>query len=57
MVNGKPISVGIVKDDIRGRFIEMNNVPAGATAFSVTLEKTGGNLTPTVQETYLEGKI
>jgi anti-sigma-K factor RskA len=57
MVNGKPISVGIVKDDIRGRFIELNNVPAGATSFSVTLEKTGGNLTPTVQETYLEGKI
>ncbi len=57
MVGGKPISVGIVKDDIRGRFIEMNNVPAGATAFSVTLEKAGGNLTPTIQETYLEGKI
>ena len=57
MVDGKPINVGIVKDDIRGRFIEMNNVPTGATAFSVTLEKAGGNLTPTVEETYLKGTI
>jgi anti-sigma-K factor RskA len=57
MVNGKPVSVGIVQDNIRGRFIEMDNVPPGATAFTVTLEKAGGSLTPSVDETYLEGRI
>jgi anti-sigma-K factor RskA len=57
MVDGKPVSVGIVQDEIRGRFIEMNNVPAGANSFIVTLENAGGNTTPTESETYLKGVI
>ena len=57
MVNGKQVSIGIVQDEIRGRFIEMNNVPAGAVSFIVTLEKAGGTAEPTIDETYLEGKI
>lgn len=56
-VDGKMVSMGIIQDEIRGRFIEMNNTPAGATAFSVTLEKAGGSTTPTAEETYLEGRI
>jgi anti-sigma-K factor RskA len=56
-VNGKPVNVGLLQDDIRGRFIELPNVPANAIAFSVTLEKAGGAAIPTVEETYLEGKI
>jgi len=57
IVNGKPINVGIVNDAIRDRFIEMPNVPEGAVAFTVTLEKAGGTKTPTMAEAYLEGKI
>ena len=57
MVDGKPVSIGLINDKIRGRFIEMKNVPAGATSFIVTLEKAGGTTTPTVEETYLSGKI
>ena len=57
MVNGNPVSIGIINDEIRGRFIEMQNVPADATAFIVTLEKAGGTLLPTTEETYLSGKI
>jgi hypothetical protein len=56
-VDGKPVNVGIVQDNIRGRFIEMNKVPAGAIAFSITLEKAGGSSLPTVDETYLQGSI
>ncbi len=56
-VNGTQVSVGIVKDEIRGRFIEMQNVPAGATAFTVTLEKAGGSTTPDMDEAYLAGSI
>jgi anti-sigma-K factor RskA len=56
-VDGKQVNVGIVQDNIRGRFIEMNNVPAGATSFIVTLEKAGGNSSPTNEETYLKGSI
>ena len=56
-VDGKPVNVGIINDEIRGRFIEMPNVPAGSIAFTVTLENAGGNTQPTVKETYLSGKI
>jgi anti-sigma-K factor RskA len=56
-VDGKQVSVGIVQDEIRGRFIEMKNVPAGSTAFIVTLEKAGGSSAPAIEETYLQGKI
>lgn len=57
MIDGKPVSVGIINDGIRGRFIEMSTIPANATAFAVTLEKAGGNTTPTLEEMYLMGKI
>ena len=57
MVNDKPVSVGMVNDEIRGRFIEIQNIPEGATAFKVTLENAAGASTPTEEETYLYGKI
>jgi hypothetical protein len=56
-VNGKPVSIGIINDKIRDRFIEVNNVPQSAVAFTVTLEKRGGASLPTLEETYLSGKI
>lgn len=56
-VDGKPVSVGIINDAIRDRFIEMTNMPAGATSFIVTLEKAGGAAVPTEDETYLKGAI
>jgi anti-sigma-K factor RskA len=56
-VNGKPVSVGIINDGIRGRFIEVPGIPSDAIAFSVTLENAGGNPAPTESETYLKGKI
>ena len=57
IIEGKPISVGLINDKIRDRFIELENVPGQASAFIVTLEKPGGNSTPTIEETYLSGKI
>ena len=56
-VDGKPVSVGLINDEIRGKFIELPNVPEGSVAFSVTLEKAGGNTQPSVEETYLSGRI
>lgn len=56
-VDGKTVSVGIINDEIRGRFIEVSNVPGQSVAFKVTLENAGGAQTPTIAETYLEGKI
>lgn len=56
-VDGKMVSVGIINDEIRGRFIEVPKVPYGSIAFKVTLENAGGANNPTLSETYLEGKI
>jgi anti-sigma-K factor RskA len=56
-VNNKPVRVGMVRDEIRDRFIELENVPAGATAFTVTLESTEGNASPAAAETFLYGSI
>jgi anti-sigma-K factor RskA len=57
MVNGKPVSVGLVNDEIRGKFIELTNVPANATSFNVTLENAGGSKTVPSDDVYLSGKI
>lgn len=56
MVNGTPVNAGIVKDDIRGRFIELSNIPPGAAEFLVTLEKAGGAAEPG-SDLYLKGVI
>lgn len=55
--DGKMVSVGIINDEIRGRFIEVQNVPSRSVAFKVTLENAGGADKPSLEETYLEGKI
>jgi len=57
MVNNKPVNVGMVHDEIRDRFIELENVPEGATAFAVTLENIGDNKTPSNDKTFLYGRI
>ncbi|MEY2917820.1 MAG: hypothetical protein RIS73_1534 [Bacteroidota bacterium] len=57
MVNDKPVNVGMVNDGIRDRFIELQNVPEAATAFSVTLENATGSATPTDGNQWLYGKI
>lgn len=56
-VNGKPVSVGLVNDKIRDRFVEVSGVPEGANEFAVTLENDGGAIVPTLDETYLKGTI
>ncbi len=57
MVNDKPVSIGIINDAIRGRFIEVQNIPVGATAFKVTLEDAAGSTVPTEEEAYLYGRL
>lgn len=56
-IDGKPVSAGIINDAIRGRFIEMQGIPDGATQFSVTLENAGGSATPNEADIYLQGRI
>ncbi len=54
-VDGTLVNVGMVDDQIRGRFIEVPGVPKNAKGFTVTLERAGGAATPTISEIYLKG--
>jgi Anti-sigma-K factor rskA len=45
-VNGKQVSVGMINDAIRDRFIEVSGVPEGSKEFIVTMEKNGGASVP-----------
>jgi len=56
-VDDKPVLVGMVHDEIRDRFIELENIPAGATAFTVTLESVSNGTTPNGAQTFLYGSI
>jgi anti-sigma-K factor RskA len=45
-VNGKQVSVGMINDKIRDRFVEVSGMPEDAKEFTVTLEKNGGATVP-----------
>ena len=56
LVDGKPVDAGVfdVKEGIL--VVKMKNIPK-AEAFAVTLEKRGGNPTPTMDKMYVMGKV
>lgn len=58
LVNGKPVDLGVfdVTADSTRMLIDMKTV-AGAQTFAVTLEKRGGNATPTMSQLILAGNV
>ena len=57
-VNGKQINLGTIDDKIRGRFVEVKDVPFEATAFTVSQEVNGNTAPqPTIENIWLQGKI
>ena len=57
-VNGKQINLGTIDDKIRGRFVEVKDVPFEATAFTVSQEANGNAASqPTAENIWLQGKI
>jgi Anti-sigma-K factor rskA len=56
IVNGKKVSVGLIDDKVRDRFVALNNTPDNATEFLVTLEKRGGAIEPN-DDVILKGVI
>jgi anti-sigma-K factor RskA len=59
IVNGKPVDAGLVKTSTpREKYsIQKMKEFKQAEAFAVTLEKAGGSPTPTLEETYVAGKV
>ncbi len=56
IVDGKPVDLGIYDDGKEEKMQTMKPV-ASAQAFAITLEKEGGNPTPTMEEMYVMGEI
>jgi anti-sigma-K factor RskA len=54
LLDGKPIDAGVLNDC--GTICKLNNI-AKAQAFAITLEKAGGNPTPTLSQLYVMGNI
>jgi anti-sigma-K factor RskA len=57
IIDGKPVDAGVF--DISNdpvSFVKMKNIPK-AQAFAITLEKKGGNATPTMNAMYVLGKV
>jgi anti-sigma-K factor RskA len=56
-VEGKKVSLGVINDKVRDRFVEVTNVPFDANGFMVSLEKNGNAAQPTPGNEWLVGKI
>ena len=57
IVDGKPMDNGMLDKAFTGKVLKMKNTKPGAAVFAITLEKEGGNPTPTMEEMYVMGKV
>lgn len=57
IVDGKPVDIGMLDDQFDGKVLKMKNTKTGSVAFAITLEKTGGVQSPTMEEMYVMGKV
>ncbi|HLX91581.1 MAG TPA: anti-sigma factor, partial [Puia sp.] len=56
IVDGTPVDAGMVDLSAGMSFVRMKNIPR-AQAFAITLEKQGGNKTPTMSAMFVMGKV
>ncbi|HEV7378199.1 MAG TPA: anti-sigma factor [Dyadobacter sp.] len=52
-----PFDMGMLDDNFDGKVLKMKNTKDKSVAFAITLEKKGGNPTPTMEEMYVMGKV
>ena len=57
IVDGKPVDAGVFTMTSDSASIQKMKSISGAQAFAVTLEKKGGNPTPTMTAMYLMGNV
>lgn len=57
IVDGVPVDIGMLDHEFSGKVLKMKNTKAGSVAFAITLEKEGGNPTPTMEEMYVMGNV
>ncbi len=54
VVDGKPVSLGILDPAHKNQLATLKNIPLNASSFKVTKEKKGGSEAPNMNELYLE---
>lgn len=57
IVDGKPVDMGMIDDDFRGKLLKMKTSSPNAVAFAITLEDDGGKPSPTMEEMVVMGKV
>jgi anti-sigma-K factor RskA len=57
IVDGVPVDIGMLDAEFMGKVLKMKHTKTGSVAFAITLEKTGGSPTPTMEEMYVMGKV
>lgn len=57
IVDGKPVDIGMLDDQFENKLLKMKDTKSGSAAFAITLEKAGGNPSPTMEEMYVMGEV
>ncbi|GAB2767150.1 hypothetical protein GCM10027275_06750 [Rhabdobacter roseus] len=57
IVNGQPVDMGVLEPAFDGKILRMKTTQPGSAAFAITLEKTGGSPTPSLDEMYVMGSV
>lgn len=57
IVDGVPLDMGVLEKRFKDKVLQMKAAKASAAAFAITLEKEGGNPSPTLSEMYVMGKV
>jgi len=57
IVDGKPVDMGVLDSEFSNKVLKMKQANPGAVAFAITLEKTGGSPSPTMEDMFVMGKV
>ncbi|WP_159477562.1 anti-sigma factor domain-containing protein [Dyadobacter sp. 3J3] len=57
IVDGKPVDMGVLDQEFTKKVLKMKQANPGAVAFAITLEKTGGSPSPTMEDMFVMGKV
>ncbi len=56
LVDGKPVSAGVIDLNTETAFVKMSKIP-NAQSFAITLENRGGSAAPTMDQMYVFGDV
>ncbi|GLU56661.1 anti-sigma factor [Dyadobacter frigoris] len=57
IVDGKPVDMGVLDQEFSKKLLKMKQANPSAVAFAITLEKTGGSPSPTMEDMFVMGKV